>query len=101
MLNVIMMKYNFHLSVCKSEQESTEETFSHIAASAATFVLTLLLTLPLGILLGCCASQHKRCATKDSIRNFQHQGVVDATYESPGPVKTEISLSENIAYGQV
>jgi len=92
---------NFDLPVCRSEDESKEERFSAGAASGITLVLTLLLALPLGILIGCCArgSCYRRQATDNS--SGKPQQPVGAIYEEPGPVAAAIPLSENLAYGHV
>ena len=91
--------YDLDLSVYICEDKSEERRFSAGAVSGITLVLTLLLTLPLGILIGCCGSRYRRQATESN--SGKPQQPVGAIYEEPGPVAAAIPLSENLAYGHV
>ena len=64
-------------------------------------MLALLLVLPLGILIGCCAqgSCYRRQAADNS--SGKPQQPVGAIYEEPWSVAAEIQLSESLAYGYV
>ena len=69
------------------------------ATTGVAVALSVLVVLPVGLLLGCCAM---RCLIQQRGPKREGYGTDPAnTYEVPVPVETAISLTDNHAYAHV
>ena len=72
------------------------------AAAGITVAATLLATLPVGVALGCCGMwflMRSRGSGNQEKREKQKEMV--ELYDDPDRMKTEFSVSNNQAYGQI
>ena len=75
------------------------------AAAGIAVAATFLATLPVGVALGCCGmwflmrSQGKRALHGNQEKREKRELV--AVYDDPDRMKTEFSVSNNQAYGQI
>lgn len=92
-----------------STPENKKNGLSTAAVAGITLVITLTVTLPAGVILGCSGAwcvwrRHGRGSSgqdeQQKLEKLQVQGTI---YEEPDPglVDTAIPLSENQAYGHV
>ena len=89
---------------CTCESESDGGGLSAGGASGIAVVVTLLVVLPVGVVLGCCGMWcvMRYSGGPTSGGGQQKVGQLQAAiYEEPSPVETAIPLTDNQAYGHV
>ena len=105
------------IDVCTSDDDSGDSGESGesgesggISAGAAAGVaifITVLMSLPVGVLIGCwgawCVRRRGKRRGPRSTQQEQPQQLQGAIYEEPGPglVDTAIPLTDNQAYGHI
>ena len=90
-----------------SDDRDMCDSISTSSVVAITFTITLLVILPVGVAIGMfvlwCVWKGQS-GNNEKIKNGDHQlegANVAAIYEEPATVETEITLSENQAYGHI
>ena len=102
----LFIKHNIMSSVITNSDEDDSVSLSIGGAVAITLVLTLLVSLPVGVIIGCYGMW---CIMKSHKYNLQQEkeqqlkgGTNVVIYEEPDvKIDTGIPLSDNQAYGHV
>ena len=90
------------------EEDDSSSSLSTGGAVAITLVLTLIVSLPVGVVIGfyglwCIKKSHKYNLHQEKEQQHQSQGETNVViYEEPDvKIDTDIPLSDNKAYGHV
>ncbi|CAI8025154.1 hypothetical protein GBAR_LOCUS14558 [Geodia barretti] len=90
-------------STCTDTREEKESISTGVAVAIST-IITLLVSLPVGVVIGSCGTLFaiRRGGERGERKKKKREELVAAIYEEPvHSVETAIPLSENQAYGQV